>query len=233
MYSRYPMKKRTYTILVIGAVALSTASFLSSCVKENPDSPGFEYFPDMYRSPAPETNLAYVSEYSTDSMGNRLPAEGTIPRGFTVFPYPNSVQGDSLASKFWVMPIDRNDKTEEEGQALYDVYCKHCHGAKGDGNGKLVETGKYAAVPPSYIKRHEEGALTDGHVYHVITYGKGNMGSHALFLTPTERWKVIQYVQRLGRGGSSWSEYQKKLAEQKTAPADSTKAAEPKQEGTK
>jgi len=213
------MKKTTYTLLTFGAIAFAASALLSACVKENPDSPGYEYMPDMYRSPSVETNGINTLHDSTfvngkwvlDSvhMGNRLPAEGTIPRGFTPFPYENSAIGDSLASLFWDNPLNHNDTVEQQGKVIFEKFCIYCHGAKGDGNGKLVESGKYGAQPPSYLNLFKQGKLTDGHVYHVITYGKGNMGSHASQLSPEDRWKVIEYVERLGRGDVSWADFLK------------------------
>jgi len=73
--------------------------------------------------------------------------------------------------------------------------CMHCHGEKGEGNGKLIDTGKFPP-PPAY----NGGALknlTEGKMFHTITYGKGLMGSHASQLTKEDRWKVIQYIQEL------------------------------------
>jgi hypothetical protein len=40
-------------------------------------------------------------------------------------------------------------------------------------------------------------ALTAGKIYHTITYGVNNMGSHAPQISPTDRWKVVMYVQEL------------------------------------
>lgn len=205
------MKLTKYTLLALGTVAIASASMMSSCVKENPDSAGYEYMPDMYRSPAPEPNSLYISGATTDSLANRLPAEGSIPRGWTPFPYENSALGDSLAAMFWKAPAGmRNDSVEERGKLVYERFCTMCHGTAGDGQGKLVTSDKYAAQPPSYLTRFAEGNLSDGHVYHVLTYGKGNMGSHASQLSPQERWEVIMYVQRLGRGGDAWSVYSTK-----------------------
>lgn len=200
------MKVTKYTLLALGTVAIASATLLSSCIKENPDSPGWEYMPDMYRSPAPEVNGIYISDATPDSLANRMSPDGTIPRGWTPFPYENNAGGDSLASMFWKSPYKTSDSLEDKGKFLYDRYCLYCHGAKGDGNGPLVESGKFPNTPPSYIKLHDEGKLTGGHVYHVITYGKGVMGSHATQLNPQERWEVIAYVERLGRGGAKWSE---------------------------
>lgn len=219
------MKVTKYTLLALGTVAIASASMLSSCMKENPDSPGYEYMPDMYRSPAPEPNSLYLSGATTDSLANRLPAPGTIPRGWTPFPYENTALGDSLASMFWKAPHGmRNDSVEERGKFLYERFCMMCHGTAGDGQGKLVTTEKYGAMPPSYLTLYTAGKLTDGHVYHVITYGIRNMGSHASQLSPQERWEVTMYVERLGRGGDAWSVWSTK---QNAAPVDSAATKTP------
>lgn len=200
------MNVKKYTLVALGSVALVTASMMSSCIKENPDSPGWEYFPDMYRSPAPEPNGIYISDATPDSLSNRLPAPGSIPRGWTPFPYSNDAMGDSLATAFWKNPYKESDSLIERGKFLYARNCEYCHGAAGDGQGKLVTSGKYPNQPPSYIDLNGTPRMSDGHVYHVITYGKGNMGSHAIQLDPQERWSVIAYVQMLGRGGKKMGE---------------------------
>jgi mono/diheme cytochrome c family protein len=222
------MKKRTNTLLAFGAVAVAAASLLSACVKSNPDSPGFEFMPDMYRSPGPETNGMYINTATGDSLSNRLPAEGSIPRGFTPFPYANSAEGDSLAKMFWTynsLNIKRDKANEEAGKELYTRYCIVCHGAKGDGNGSLVTSEKYPNQPPSYITRMQENNLSEGHIYHVVTYGKGVMGSHASQLSPEERMQVSLYVQFLGRGGKSLEDYNKAAAEAAAPKADTAAAA--------
>jgi hypothetical protein len=59
----------------------------------------------------------------------------------------------------------------------------------------LIATGKFPQ-PPAY----NGGALknlTEGKMFHTITYGKGLMGSHSSQLTKEDRWKVIQYIQEL------------------------------------
>jgi hypothetical protein len=53
---------------------------------------------------------------------------------------------------------------------------------------------------PGYQDEYIKG-LSAGKIFHVITYGKNNMGSHASVLTPSERWQVVAYVKELS--GSS------------------------------
>ncbi|HTL81613.1 MAG TPA: cytochrome c [Bacteroidia bacterium] len=214
--------KKTKTIFLTLGVAITASILFNACVKENPDSPGFEYMPDMYRSPSVETNGKNPWNSKNDSMGNMLPPEGTIPVGFTPFPYPNTPQGDTMASMYWKSPIPHSDSIEDKGKFLFTRFCIYCHGAAGDGQGPLVSSGKYGAQPPNYADLYKKGWLTDGHIYWVITYGIRNMGSHAGQVSPEERWQIIQYVQRLGRGGKAWSAWQADLAAMQTA-TDSTK----------
>jgi hypothetical protein len=39
--------------------------------------------------------------------------------------------------------------------------------------------------------------MADGEMFHILTYGQGNMASYASQLTREERWKVIVHVRRL------------------------------------
>ncbi len=37
-------------------------------------------------------------------------------------------------------------------------------------------------------------AISEGKMFHTITYGKGLMGSHSSQLTQEERWKLVHYI---------------------------------------
>jgi hypothetical protein len=50
----------------------------------------------------------------------------------------------------------------------------------------------WKAYTDEYIK-----TLPEGKIYHTLTYGKNNMGSHASVLKPVDRWRVIKYVKQL------------------------------------
>jgi len=82
-----------------------------------------------------------------------------------------------------------------EAKQLYTMFCSHCHGDKGDGNGILVQREKILGVPSYSTERLPD--ITEGSIYHVIMHGKGIMGSHASQLNYDERWKIVQYVMQL------------------------------------
>jgi cytochrome c len=100
-----------------------------------------------------------------------------------------------------VNPLPVDTVNLAQGQHLFKVFCSPCHGEKGDGQGHLVKIEKFNGVPSYFSGSSSRGgdmkALTAGKIYHTITYGVNNMGSHASQISPTDRWKVVMYVQEL------------------------------------
>jgi mono/diheme cytochrome c family protein len=91
-------------------------------------------------------------------------------------------------------------KNLADGKALFTTFCSPCHGVTGQGDGLVVQHGY--PPPPSYSKGQSSrgGAmkdLTDGKIYHTITYGVNAMGSYASQVAPEERWKIVMYVHHL------------------------------------
>jgi mono/diheme cytochrome c family protein len=183
-------------------LAVAAALTLASCTKD-PNSPGYEYMPDMYRSGAVE---AYVDYYNPDSLSAKLPPEGTIPfcddpsKVFFNLPYAlKNTPEDYEKSAALVNPIPYSEGVVKEGEAIYKKMCMHCHGEKGDGMGQIAINGKIEGIP-SYTAALK--TLPEGKMFHTITYGKGLMGSHAGQLNKEERWKVIFWVKALQNGGT-------------------------------
>jgi len=171
---------------------------LSSCGKSDPDSPGIEYMPDMYRSPSHEANLSTTFGDDTIQV-DRMPVAGTISRGFMPYVYANDTAGYANAGRYLRNPIPFSEKVLGEGEVLYTKYCTHCHGATGGGDGLVAA--KLPGPPPSYSSPGLMN-LPEGKAFHTITYGKGMMGPHASQLTQEERWKIVHYVQKLQKLGA-------------------------------
>ena len=186
------MKKK---ILIFGSLSLF-GMLIISCTTHDPNSPGFEFMPDMYRSPSYESNSGNGN--FADSMTNRKPVEGTITyeqavTAYHPYPYMNDDSGYVWAGRYLKDPFPGTKEVTDKGKMLYDKFCTHCHGSTGGGDGLVG--GKLPGPPPAY-----NGALKDlpeGKMFHTLQYGKGNMGSHASQLTPDERWQIIRYVQTL------------------------------------
>lgn len=175
---------------------------LASCSKD-PNSPGYEYMPDMYRSAAVEANVDY---HNPDKLSAKLPPDGTIPFSsdptMAIFNMPYALHdnaADYEKSASIKNPIAYSDAVVKEGEAIYKKMCTHCHGEKGDGMGQIAINGKIEGIP-SYTGALK--TLPEGKMFHTITYGKGLMGSHAGQLNKEERWKVIFWVKALQNGGT-------------------------------
>ncbi len=176
--------KSVYKITLLFGITI----LVSSC--HNNAAPNYQYFPNMYES------VGYETYSESDAFKNgieaQLPAEGTVNRGFEPFEYENSTEGYELAKANLKSPLDSLSRNPEKAKELFEIYCATCHGNNGNGNGKLVEREKFLGVP-SYKDR----VITEGSIYHVITYGLNSMGSHANQLSPQERWLVTDYVLKL------------------------------------
>ena len=176
--------KSVYKITLLFGITI----LVSSC--HNNAAPNYQYFPNMYES------VGYETYSESDAFKNgieaQLPAEGTVNRGFEPFEYENSTEGYELAKANLKSPLDSLGRNPEKAKELFEIYCATCHGNNGNGNGKLVEREKFLGVP-SYKDR----VITEGSIFHVITYGLNSMGSHANQLSPQERWLVTDYVLKL------------------------------------
>jgi mono/diheme cytochrome c family protein len=128
-----------------------------------------------------------------DKVQMRAPPEGTVPRGFTPYPY----QTDPGGAEKQRNPLagDMSAETLTLGRNTYEIYCKICHGEQGNGDGKVAEK---MAVKPRNLMSDEAKSYTDGRIYHAITAGKGVMGSYASQITDSKRrWAVVNYVRSM------------------------------------
>ena len=162
---------------------------------------GYEYMPNMYRSPSLETYGA--NNVFQDSINARKPVVGTIARGYLkTFNYGSSLEDYIAAGKEAINPLENNIDNLSEGEALYAMFCNHCHGPDGAGGGSITHP-IYSAVPhynDNKQKRRSGETMSElqaGHIFHAITYGLNAMGPHASQLTEKERWQIVLYVQEL------------------------------------
>ncbi|BAV94260.1 cytochrome C [Ichthyobacterium seriolicida] len=167
--------------------------FISSCGQRDKSKPNKVYMPDMYYSLAYEP-YSYNENFA-DKSSARKPVAGTVKRGFVPYDMPNTTEGYQLSKTKVVSPLEKNEDNLRNGKANFNIYCALCHGEKGDGQGILVQNEKILGVPDFSKVRLPD--ITEGSIFHVITYGKGIMGSHASQLTKKERWEIVQYVEKL------------------------------------
>lgn len=225
---------QTVRLSLVGALMLA----LASCGSDN-RTPGRTFVPDMAYSQAYETYTKNPS-FGKDSLGAidsfeaRLPVAHTISRGLLPM---DSVGDDKVLASYLYKshyantdsnylastnnlknPFQPDKEVLDRGKYLYTIHCMVCHGEKGLGDGSIVQTEAYPPVP-SYADRLP--TISEGQMFHSITYGKNLMGSYSYALTTDDRWKVIYYIQQLVNVGPFAKEAAPTAA---AAPADSTAA---------
>ena len=154
----FPEKKSINTVTLL-ATAICFSLMFSSCSKNTSNSPGIEYMPDMYSSPSYEDNSP--NAFFADSLTDRPPVAGTVPRGFVPDPFPNTPDGWKNAAQYLKDPFPADSAIQNQGKALFDVYCIHCHGPNGMGDGPVAK--KLPGPPPPYsgpqLKNIMEGEM--------------------------------------------------------------------------
>mgnify|MGYP003328977028 CR=1 FL=1 len=210
--------------IVSVALPVLAVILLAGCAAKG-DYPGREYAANMYHSVAYEPLSQITDEdagawvnsldnrsgeyfnsnrYNPHRMNMREPAPNTVKRNkYGWLPYRYSKDSLAYAAKVLKNPLDSSAAVLADGKVLYETYCKHCHGAKGEGDGKValgvtidgVQKGQVAGV--ANLRGDALKNISEGHIFHVITMGKGLMGSHGGQINPDERWKIAKYVKTL------------------------------------
>ncbi|BAO66256.1 c-type cytochrome [Candidatus Karelsulcia muelleri] len=164
------------------------------------------YMPDMYYSKAYEPyskNIDFFEEKKNNKIkifpyGNNplTPVLGTIIHNEEkIIPYtlPNNKKGYNLSKNIKISPLKGKKESQlKRGKYLFDINCAICHGEKGEGNGFLVKNEKILGVPS-----YKDILISIGSIYHVMMYGKNNMGSYSSHLSLLDRWKIAEYVMSL------------------------------------
>ncbi len=161
-----------------------------SCMDNS--KPNYQYMPNMYETVPYETYGEY--DVFVNGQSAKLPAEGSVPRGWRPYEYENTPDGRSAAKEELENPLPYTQENHAAGKQLFTIYCAVCHGDKGDGKGILVQREKILGIP-SFDDAGR--AITEGGVYHVMYYGLNAMGSYASQTSNEERWQIAHYVMTL------------------------------------
>lgn len=118
---------------------------------------------------------------------------GSLPLNFRATPEDAVRAGNELKN-----PLDPNDaQVRQRGAFVYANYCQVCHGPQGLGNGPVAQRG---VPPPPSLREGKSKEMKDGQLFHILTYGQGNMASYAAQLNNDDRWRVIVHVRSLQQG---------------------------------
>ncbi len=131
------------------------------------------------------------------------PADASHPRkgAATENHQPQEPADRSQSAEPPSVPVPRQPSPEEllrqsiqRGEQVYQVFCLACHGPQGAGDGPVAKRG---FPPPPSLTVGKSLQMKDGQLFHILTYGQGNMPPMAGQLTRNRRWDVINFVRRL------------------------------------
>jgi Cytochrome c, mono- and diheme variants len=95
-------------------------------------------------------------------------------------------------------PIPSSAKSIGDGQKLYQTNCRHCHGAKGLGDGPLAPKDP---SPSNLTDAEWNHGSSDGEIFALIWNGAGpdsQMKAMKTKLSEKDVWNIINYIRSLG-----------------------------------
>ena len=131
----------------------------------------------------------------------QLPVAGTVPRGTEFSDYEATAAdairaGQELTSP-WIergIELDALSAAKARGRKIYSTFCLPCHGAVGNGDGPVAMHG---FPPPPPLTAESSMLMSDGQMFHVLTFGQKNMPGYAAQISTEDRWKAILHVRSI------------------------------------
>lgn len=189
-------------------LAFAASLVLDWGLRPDPARPNIEFFPNMahsarYGAFSPNPNFP-------DGKTLQRPEPGTIPRGYLPLHYAATPLDARRAGEELQNPFSPTDtRSSQRGAFVFANFCMECHGAGGVGNGPVALKGFPA---PASLVAERAMQMKDGQIFHILTYGQGNMPSYASQLSRDDRWRAVLYVRSLQRQALEQSQQQAQAA---------------------
>lgn len=212
---------------VLASIALVAVSILTlgSCTADA-DSPGLEYMPDMYRSPAIEVYVDYgeVRGAENKDMKNRLsalvPPMGTVPyygtdsatvslmlpyfrKANIAFKQTHGMYGADLTmvDEYALAIADKNPLrlNAENSEAMFKQGKELYTAMCQHCHGEKGDGNGPMVASGAYAgvpNYTERGVKSDGQLFYSIYYGLNTMGGHGSILNKKQIWTLVHYVRR-------------------------------------
>lgn len=183
--------------LIAGVVAMALLAALRWSLVPDSRTRNLEFAPDMFRSPAVESQTLAPAIPGGLSQQRLVP--GVVPRDLDHVPFSAGAEEAARAGTEWKSPFtDATDErlatARERGRDLYGVHCTVCHGADGEGKGAAVMRGM---LPPPTLHGASATGTPDGTLAHVIHFGRGNMTGLGERMTTEDVWSIVLHVRAL------------------------------------
>ena len=186
------MRRAVNALLFLMLVALVSLNWL---IRSDPAKRNVEILPNMVES-IPYDSYAANPNFA-DGRTLREPVPGTVVRGYLPIRYKATPEDAVRAGVELTTPVVDRKIAVKRGADVYTNYCETCHGPAGKGDGRVAQRGFPA--PPSLLAPRAMN-LRDGQLFHIVTFGQGNMPSYASQIERQDRWAVIEYVRTLQGG---------------------------------
>lgn len=185
------MSLRQLNVLLL--LAFVGSLVLNWLLVRDPTQPNIDFLPGMEE---PVSYGAFASNPNfPDGKTLQKPVQGTIARGQLPLHYRPTPEDAIRAGKELHNPFDSSDtQVRKRGASVFVNYCQVCHGPQGQGNGPVAQRG---VPPPPSLREGKSKDMKDGQLFHILTYGQGNMASYAAQLSREDRWRVIIHVRSL------------------------------------
>lgn len=171
-----PLKQSATSVATMMACAVL---FLQGCAQEMANQP--------------RVDTMEPSPFEFNVIANRTPVPGTVSRARNLDQTPEQL-GIENGNAVQTIPVPVTEELLARGQNRFNVFCQHCHGMSGSGDGMVVQRGFPA--PPSY---HTERLLnfSDGQLFLTITNGVSRMPSFVNRIPVEDRWALVAYIRAL------------------------------------
>ncbi len=174
-------------------VLLLMVSGLTWALRSDRKQPNWEFLPDMMASVP--SNAYAKNKVFADGKTLQAPVPGSIARGDMPLHFKATKEDAVRAGLELNSPLaPDNAKALERGSVVFMNFCTACHGGDGKGMGPVPKRG---FPPPPSLLNGNSLSMKDGQLFHILTFGQGNMPGHARQISPEDRWNVILYVRSL------------------------------------
>ena len=183
-----------FVLLVAGAAVIPAAQYLPP---RDVTRPHYEFVPERQMSQDVAFDSFAPNPNFPDRLTFRTPPPGTIARGQLPIHYEPTPVDAVRAGDELVNPYSETDLARlTRGSNVFNNFCQVCHGPTGYGNTPVTQRG-FPQTPSLMGERAL--AMKDGQIFHVLTFGQGNMPAHAAQLSRDDRWSVILHIRLLQR----------------------------------
>jgi mono/diheme cytochrome c family protein len=187
------MNRSFVNLLLLVSTAIVLA--LSALPPKNPLRPNDDFWPESQMARTPAYKAYSANPNFADGMTLRSPPPNTLARGQLPLHYGATPTDALVAGLELHNPFAVDDEARlQRGATVFTSYCQVCHGSTGLGNGPVTQHGFPA--PPSLLADRAR-QMKDGQMFHVLTYGQGNMSSYAGQLSVNDRWCAVLHVRKL------------------------------------